>query len=140
MGIETKEKTALATSVGADERQSVQTVSDNSIPTSGPEINDQDELSEESFEELCRQMQRISDPAYMHTVTLNQLFEKVFPSRPPVIDGLLYNGAYLIAGAPKVGKSFLVAQIAYHVSMGQPLWGYPVHKGTGNAVHHRKRR
>lgn len=75
-------------------------------------------------------MQRISDPAYMHTVTLSQLFEKVFPSRPPVIDGLLYNGAYLIAGAPKVGKSFLVAQIAYHVSTGQPLWGYPVHKGT----------
>ena len=130
MGIETKEKTALATSVGADGRQSFQTVSENSIPTSEPEINDQDELSEESFEELCHQMQRISDPAYMHTVTLNQLFEKVFPSRPPVIDGLLYNGAYLIAGAPKVGKSFLVAQIAYHVSTGQPLWGYPVHKGT----------
>ena len=35
-----------------------------------------------------------------------------------------------MAGAPKVGKSFLVAQIAYHVSTGQPLWGYPVRQGT----------
>ena len=23
-----------------------------------------------------------------------------------------------------------MAQLAYHVSMGLPLWGYPVHKGT----------
>ena len=29
-----------------------------------------------------------------------------------------------------MGKSFLMAQLAYHVSMGLPLWGYPVHKGT----------
>ena len=32
--------------------------------------------------------------------------------------------------APKIGKSFLVAQIAYHVSTGQDLWGYKVHQGT----------
>ena len=44
MGIEAKEKTALATSVGADERQSFQTVSENSIPTSEPEINDQSKI------------------------------------------------------------------------------------------------
>ena len=42
----------------------------------------------------------------------------------------IYPGTYLFAGAPKVGKSFLMAQLAYHVSMGLPLWGYPVHKGT----------
>ncbi|MFQ9555897.1 MAG: AAA family ATPase [Oscillospiraceae bacterium] len=53
-----------------------------------------------------------------------------YQSRPPIIDGLLYPGTYLFAGAPKVGKSFLMAQLAYHVSMGLPLWGYPVHKGT----------
>ncbi len=51
-------------------------------------------------------------------------------SRPPVIDGLLYSGAYILAGAPKIGKSFLVAQLAYHVSTGQRLWGYEVHQGT----------
>ena len=33
-------------------------------------------------------------------------------------------------GAPKVGKSFLMAQLAYHVSMGLSLWGYEVRQGT----------
>ena len=60
---------------------------------------------------------------------MNELYENVYQSRPPVIDGLLYPGTYLFAGAPKVGKSFLMAQFAYHVSMGLPLWDYPVHKG-----------
>jgi len=35
-----------------------------------------------------------------------------------------------LAGAPKIGKSFLVAQLAYHVSTGLPLWEYPVKKST----------
>ena len=33
-------------------------------------------------------------------------------------------------GAPKVGKSFLMAQLAYHVGMGLSLWGYEVRQGT----------
>ena len=33
-------------------------------------------------------------------------------------------------GAPKVGKSFLMAQLAYHVSKGLPLWGYEVRQGA----------
>ena len=47
-----------------------------------------------------------------------------------MVEGLLYAGAYILAGAPKIGKSFLVAQIAHHVSTGQDLWGYKVHQGT----------
>ena len=49
---------------------------------------------------------------------------------PPIVDGLLYAGTYLFVGAPKVGKSFFMAQLAYHVSMGHTLWNYPVKKGT----------
>ena len=79
---------------------------------------------------MLRDMRRMSDPAYLHTVSMNDLYQNIYQSRPPVIDGLLYPGTYLFAGAPKVGKSFLMAQLAYHVSMGLPLWGYPVHKGT----------
>ena len=79
---------------------------------------------------MLRDMRRKSDPAYLHTVSMNDLYQNVYLSRPPIIDGLLYPGTYLFAGAPKVGKSFLMAQLAYHVSMGLPLWGYPVHKGT----------
>lgn len=82
------------------------------------------------MEEIMRQMSRVSDPAYLPTVSMNDLYEQVFPGRPPVIDGLLFAGTYLFVGAPKVGKSFLMAQLAYHVSMGLPLWGYEVRQGT----------
>ncbi|WP_320883346.1 AAA family ATPase [Dielma fastidiosa] len=43
---------------------------------------------------------------------------------------MLYSGAYILAGAPKIGKSFLVAQIAYHISTGKSLWNFDVHQGT----------
>ena len=75
-------------------------------------------------------MRRMSDPAYLHTVTLDELMDNVFEAKSAVIDNLLYTGAYILAGAPKIGKSFLVAQIAHHVSTGQDLWGYKVHRGT----------
>ena len=63
-------------------------------------------------------------------LSMNELYDHVFPSKPPVVEGLLYPGVYLFVGAPKVGKSFLMAQLAYHVSMGLPLWGYEVRRGT----------
>ena len=129
MTIETKEKTALATSVGADERQSIQNT-DNIIPTSDAEFNDLNENSSETLEEMYRKMMRLNDPAYLPTVTMQELYEKVYQSRPPVIDGLLYSGTYLFAGAPKVGKSFFMAQLAYHISTGEKLWEYEVHPGT----------
>ena len=128
--IDVKEKTALATSVGADERQSIQLCNANIITTENTEINYPDENSSENFEEIYRQMQRMNDPAYLHTISMNDLYETVFQSRPPVIDGLLYSGTYLFAGAPKVGKSFFMAQLAYHISTGQKLWDYDVHQGT----------
>lgn len=126
----TKEKTALATSVGADERQSIQTLSVCSISASKPEIKGEIENPPEDFEELYRQLHRFNDPAYLHTVSMNELYETVYQSRPPVIDGLLYSGTYLFAGAPKVGKSFFMAQLAYHISTGKKLWEYDVRQGT----------
>ena len=60
---------------------------------------------------------------------LDELMDNVFEAKSAVIDNLLYTGAYILAGAPKIGKSFLVAQIAHHISIGQNLWGYKVHQG-----------
>lgn len=54
----------------------------------------------------------------------------MYQSKPPLVDGLLYRGTYLFVGAPKLGKSFLMTQLAYHISTGTPLWNYPVRKGT----------
>ena len=112
--------------VGAGGEQPVQKTTGLSIAEDLTENNP----PEQTLEEKLRLMQRMSDPAYLHTVSMSELYETVYQSRPPVIDGLLYSGTYLFAGAPKVGKSFLMAQIAYHISIGLPLWGYTVHKGT----------
>ena len=122
---ETKKMTALSSSVGADEGQSVSN-SDFTIP----DVEEKYNPPEEDWEELYRKIQRVQDPAYLHTVTFDQLMDSVFQGRPAVIENFLYPGVYILAGAPKIGKSFLVAQIAYHVSVGKELWGYIVHPGT----------
>ena len=122
-----KEKTTVQNpSVGADGGQPSQICADKSISEESAEINPPDE----DMEEMYRQMLRMSDPYYLHTVSMTELYQTSYKSRPPVIDGLLYAGAYILAGAPKIGKSFLVAQLAYHVSTGQKLWDYEVHQGT----------
>ena len=126
MSLAQKKTTAPYPSVGADEEQSLKKFTKLSIATEPTE----NKSPEPSFNEMFRKMQRIYDPAYLPTVSMQDLYETIYPSRPPVIDGLLYAGTYLFVGAPKVGKSFLMAQIGYHVSTGLELWGYPVHQGA----------
>ena len=69
-------------------------------------------------------------PDYLYTVSLTELYDTIYTPRTQVIDDLLCAGTYLFAGAPKVGKSFFMAQLAYHVSNGMDLWEYRVHEGT----------
>lgn len=126
MSLAQKKTTAPYPSVGADEEQSLKKFTKLSIATEPTE----NKSPEPSFNEMFRKMQRIYDPAYLPTVSMQDLYETVYPSRPPIIDGLLYAGTYLFVGAPKVGKSFLMAQIGYHVSTGLELWGSPVHQGA----------
>lgn len=123
MNPEAKEKTARNTSVGADVRQPDPNQSTESITDLPTESN-------ENFDELKKKLRRMQDPAYLPTVTMTELYDTVYESKPPVIDSLIQNGTYIFAGAPKVGKSFLMAQLAYHVATGKPLWGYEVHQGT----------
>ena len=124
-----KEKTtAPIPSAPTDGEQSLSNAS--IITTNNDKINHSEEFSEENFLNFQRRLDHINDPAYLHTMTLNELFETSYSSRPPIIGGLLYPGTYLLAGAPKVGKSFLVAQLAFHISTGQPLWEFPVQKST----------
>lgn len=123
---EKKKMTAQGSSVGADDGQSISQNSKTTIPDPEEKSNS----PEVDLEELYRTIEQLNDPSYLPTVTLQALFDTVFQTRPPVIEGLLNTGTYLFAGAPKVGKSFLMAQIAFHVSTGQNLWGYTVHPGT----------
>lgn len=120
-----KEMTAPGTSVGADDRQSLN-ISENSIPENSSNFNN----LEKDFKKMQQEMFRQMDPSYLKTVSMTELYDTVYQSKPPLIDGLLYPGTYLFVGAPKLGKSFLMAQLAYHISTGMPLWNYTVRKGT----------
>ena len=125
MAYENKKMTAPILSAATDREQPV--IHNNSII---PDSSENDNPFENDWESIFLQMQQATDPAYMHTISLNELYEQVYTSRPPLIDGLLCSGTYLFVGAPKMGKSFLMAQLAYHVSLGRPLWGYNVRQGT----------
>lgn len=120
-----KEMTTPGTSVGADDRQSLN-ISENSIPEYFSDFNN----LEENFRKMQQEMFRQMDPSYLKTISMTELYDTVYQSKLPLIDGLLYPGTYLFVGAPKLGKSFLMAQLAYHISTGTPLWNYTVRKGT----------
>ena len=53
------------------------------------------------------------------------------PLRPPgfVVDGLLSQGLHILAGSPKVGKSWLVLWLAVMVAKGEPVWDMATRQG-----------
>ena len=115
---EEKEMTAPNVSIGVDTEQPSIKQTTNSISNRDINFNPFDEFFKKN------------DTSYMKTVTMQELYQDIYSKKPPVIEGLLYQGTYLFVGSPKIGKSFFMAQLAYHVSTGTPLWDYPVKKGT----------
>lgn len=119
-----KEKTVPYSSAPTDDGQSNQNTND-SIPES-------EENCKDYFKEITRmqkELRKTMDPSYMKTVTMSELYDTAYLNKPAIIDGLLYPGTYLFVGAPKVGKSFLMAQLAYHISTGKALWENEVRQG-----------
>ena len=53
------------------------------------------------------------------------------PLRPPdfVVSGLLSKGLHILAGSPKVGKSWLALWLAVTVAKGEPVWGMNTQQG-----------
>ena len=54
------------------------------------------------------------------------------PLRPPdfVVSGLLSKGLHILAGSPKVGKSWLALWLAVTVAKGEPVWNMATKQGT----------
>ena len=54
------------------------------------------------------------------------------PLRPPnfVVDALLSQGLHILAGSPKVGKSWLALWLSVMVAKGKPVWGMVTRQGT----------
>lgn len=116
----TKKVAAPVSSVGADGEQPDTKISTKIITNTKKQINLQAAESSE----------KSGQSGSLHTVSMTELYDTVYPARTPIVDNFLYGGTYLFVGAPKVGKSFFMGQLAYHVAMGIPLWEYPVRKGT----------
>lgn len=107
-----KEMTAPVVSVGADTEQPSQNLIDNSLTDFDPNFK--------RFDAVQRKFLQMMDPIYLKTVSMSELLDNVYQSKPPLMNGLLYRGTYLFVGAPKLGKSFLMTQLAYHISTGTP--------------------
>lgn len=106
--IDKKEKeTAYNISAGTDERQPQQKFVNNIIANSAESVN--------------------TKP--LDTISMTELYDTVYPSKKPLIEGMLYSGLYMFVGAPKTGKSFAMEQIGYHISKGLDLWGRKVIRG-----------
>ena len=113
------EMTALNASVGAEAGQPIHKSNNTIISENDSDFNRFDDIND-----LCD-----IDESYLRTVSMTELFDSAYQSKPPIIDGLLYRGTHLFVGSPKIGKSFLMAQLAYHVSTGTKLWGFDVRQG-----------
>ena len=117
--MEKMKTTAPVSSVGADGVQ--------------PNVKNHNEIIANSQEQINQQATKNPEKSGndgLHTMSMPELYDTVFVPRVPIVDGFLYGGTYLFVGAPKVGKSFFIGQLAYHVAMGLPLWDYPIRKGT----------
>ena len=69
-----KEMTAPNVSVGADTEQPIQKIAENSIYEYEENIK--------SFEEMQREMQLSLDPSYLKAVSMNELFDTQYQSKP----------------------------------------------------------
>lgn len=116
-----KEKTAPCVPTAIGTEQPLQMDCTNSIAENSADFNS----FEDNFELM---MKRMLDPTYLPTISMTELYNNIYDKKQPLIDGLLYAGVYLFVGAPKVGKSFFMLQLAYHVSTGTNLWNYTVRK------------
>lgn len=64
------------------------------------------------------------------TISAKELYDMNLPPIRFIVDGLLPQGLHVFAGPPKIGKSWLLPQIALSVATGKPLWGLKTEQGT----------
>ncbi|MBR2948854.1 MAG: AAA family ATPase [Lachnospiraceae bacterium] len=119
-----KKATVSGSSVGADVKQSLQLIRNEIISKKQEQSNLQAAQSRDFNGKNADSVEALM------TISMSELYDTCYAPKLPIVDGLIYPGTFLFVGAPKVGKSFFMAQLGYHVSMGIPLWDFPVRKGT----------
>ena len=65
----------------------------------------------------------------LETMTAEQLQRAPYSPVPFLVDELIPEGLHILAGAPKIGKSWLALWLCLCVSQGQPLWNFATTQG-----------
>ena len=63
-------------------------------------------------------------PQKLPTINAEELLSFPLPPIRFIIDGLLPQGLHILAGAPKIGKSWLALTLCLCVAKGEPLWSF----------------
>ena len=66
----------------------------------------------------------------LQTIDADTLQSTAYEPVSFVVDDLLPQGLHLLAGAPKIGKSWLALWLAVTVAKGEAVWGMGVKQGT----------
>ena len=64
------------------------------------------------------------------TITGEELMNTELPPTRMVVHRLIPQGLHILAGAPKIGKSWLTLWLCLQISKGEPVWDLPSEKGT----------
>ena len=65
----------------------------------------------------------------LETMTAEQLQSAPYAPVPFLVNELIPEGLHILAGAPKIGKSWLALWLCLCVSQGQPLWNFATTQG-----------
>ena len=65
----------------------------------------------------------------LETINAEDLQNRTYEPTPFLVEELLPEGLHILAGAPKIGKSWLALWLCLCVSQGQPLWTFAVTQG-----------
>ena len=65
----------------------------------------------------------------LETINAEDLQNRTYEPTPFLVDELIPEGLHILAGAPKIGKSWLALWLCLCVSQGQPLWNFATTQG-----------
>ena len=65
----------------------------------------------------------------LETINAEDLQNRTYEPTPFLVDELIPEGLHILAGAPKIGKSWLALWLCLRVAQGQPLWNFTTAQG-----------
>ena len=74
--------------------------------------------------------------AKLETINAEDLQNRTYEPTPFLVDELIPEGLHILAGAPKIGKSWLALWLCLCVSQGQPLWNFATTQGEVLCLQH----